>query len=121
MRARILLAALFVGLTSTFLHAANATPTQNKFPVAPVVDGVQQVALGHSALALMGPWKFHLGDNMAWAQPGYDDSGWENYTLKAQGLSGLSLRGSITQAAIRDGPGGMGIVESGATAGTGFG
>jgi hypothetical protein len=22
-------------------------------------------------------WRFHTGDNLEWAQPGYDDSGWE--------------------------------------------
>jgi phosphoserine phosphatase RsbU/P len=33
--------------------------------------------LGDGAAALSGPWQFHTGDNMAWASPGFDDSGWE--------------------------------------------
>jgi hypothetical protein len=36
------------------------------------VDG-----LGKGAIALDGPWQFHLGDNPAWADPALDDSGWE--------------------------------------------
>jgi hypothetical protein len=24
--------------------------------------------LGNATVALLGPWKFHVGDNMAWAQ-----------------------------------------------------
>jgi len=55
------------------------------FPVAPVAQGAQQIALGNSALALMGPWKFSLGDDLAWAQPGFDDSNWNDYTLQSQG------------------------------------
>lgn len=34
------------------------------------------VTLGNAAAELFGPWKFHTGDNMAWVQPGFDDSGW---------------------------------------------
>jgi hypothetical protein len=40
-----------------------------------------QVTLGNAAVELSGPWKFHTGDNMAWAQPGFDDSGWTNMDL----------------------------------------
>lgn len=36
----------------------------------------QTVSLGNATVALTGPWKFHTGDDLAWAQPGYDDSGW---------------------------------------------
>ena len=25
---------------------------------------------------LVGPWRFHAGDDPAWASPGYDDSHW---------------------------------------------
>lgn len=55
------------------------------FLIAPVKDGSQQIVLGNSALALMGPWKFRLGDDVAWAQPGLDDSNWHDYTLQVQG------------------------------------
>jgi len=44
-----------------------------------VVDG-----LGKGTVALDGPWQFHLGDDMAWANPAFDDStghdGWEQLT-----------------------------------------
>ncbi len=72
---------------------ASRTQTE-KFAVAPVVGNAQQVALGNGAVALMGPWKFRMGDSprvadgtgaFAWAQPGFDDSGWQDYTLTAQG------------------------------------
>jgi len=34
------------------------------------------VKLGESSVELAGPWKFRIGDDKAWAQPEYDDSGW---------------------------------------------
>lgn len=33
--------------------------------------------LGKGTVALSGPWRFHTGDDPAWAQPGFNDSGWE--------------------------------------------
>jgi hypothetical protein len=39
------------------------------------------IALGHSVVALNGPWKFHTGDDSSWAQPGFDDSSWETVDL----------------------------------------
>jgi Stage II sporulation protein E (SpoIIE) len=41
----------------------------------------QTVTLGNATVALNGPWKFHTGDNMAWAQPDYDDSAWDKMDL----------------------------------------
>ncbi|HKN21498.1 MAG TPA: SpoIIE family protein phosphatase [Terracidiphilus sp.] len=40
-----------------------------------VIDG-----LGKGVGPLDGPWQFHLGDDPAWASPGYDDSHWEQLT-----------------------------------------
>jgi hypothetical protein len=40
-----------------------------------VIDG-----LGKGTAPLDGPWQFHLGDDPAWAAPGYDDSHWEQIT-----------------------------------------
>jgi hypothetical protein len=37
--------------------------------VPPGAHAQQAVALGNATVALTGPWKFHPGDNMAWAQP----------------------------------------------------
>ncbi len=36
---------------------------------------------GQSALPLNGPWHFHTGDSSAWAEPPYDDSGWDIVSL----------------------------------------
>jgi hypothetical protein len=45
--------------------------------------------LGHSSLPMSGEWRFHTGDDMAWAQPGFDDSKWETITTdKRWGLQG---------------------------------
>jgi hypothetical protein len=37
--------------------------------------------LGNSTVALSGPWKFHVGDNMAWADQDFDDSSWGTIDL----------------------------------------
>jgi hypothetical protein len=42
---------------------------------------IRQVTLGSSTAVLDGLWKFHTGDNMAWAQPGFDDSAWGTMDL----------------------------------------
>lgn len=41
------------------------------------------VTLGHSVVTLNGPWRFHTGDSPAWAEPAFDDSGWESVDLTA--------------------------------------
>ncbi|WP_394840719.1 hypothetical protein LZC95_27050 [Pendulispora brunnea] len=41
----------------------------------------QAVALGASVVPLNGPWKFHTGDDPRWADPSFDDSGWESVDL----------------------------------------
>ena len=32
---------------------------------------------GTGSVAVGGKWQFHTGDNLAWANPAYNDSGWE--------------------------------------------
>ena len=32
---------------------------------------------GKGFVEIGGDWRFHTGDDRQWAQPGYDDSGWE--------------------------------------------
>jgi hypothetical protein len=39
------------------------------------------ITLGQSIVALTGPWKFHTGDNPAWADPNFDDATWEAVDL----------------------------------------
>jgi Stage II sporulation protein E (SpoIIE) len=45
--------------------SANATPTL-------IVEGV-----GKGVVPIDGVWQFHLGDDPTWANPAFDDSGWE--------------------------------------------
>ncbi len=42
---------------------------------------VRQVTLGNATVPLDGLWKFHTGDNVEWAQPGFDDSAWGTMDL----------------------------------------
>ena len=41
----------------------------------------QQVVLGSSTVELNGPWKFHKGDDLQWAQADFDDAGWTSVDL----------------------------------------
>ncbi len=43
------------------------------------------ISLGHAATDLFGPWRFHTGDDPAWADPAFNDSGWETVDLHAPG------------------------------------
>ena len=65
-------------------------------------------------LSLDGLWRFHAGDDPAWAQPGFDDSGWsllrsdrDWYTQGYKGYGGMgwyrfhvTLPGGVTDASI---------------------
>ncbi len=48
---------------------------------SPATAAATQITLGQSIVALNGPWKFHIGDNPQWADPNFDDSAWQNYTV----------------------------------------
>ena len=56
---------------------AQSAPDFARIAAAPVA----QITLGQSIVALNGPWKFHIGDNPAWADPNFDDSQWETVDL----------------------------------------
>jgi hypothetical protein len=49
--------------------------------LSPQTTAAPDVLLGHPAAALNGPWKFSTGDDARWADPGFDDSGWESVDL----------------------------------------
>ncbi|MGH8200970.1 MAG: glycoside hydrolase [Steroidobacteraceae bacterium] len=65
--------ALALGLL-LLLPCTDATATQT-----PAVVVEQNEAMA----ALTGPWRFHVGDNPGWADPGRDDSDWELVDLAA--------------------------------------
>jgi Stage II sporulation protein E (SpoIIE) len=44
-------------------------------------SGQYPVQLGESSVVLSGPWRFQVGDNPAWADPGFNDSAWEEVSL----------------------------------------
>ena len=48
---------------------------------APISRWAEQVVLGSSSVDLNGPWKFHKGDDLQWAQPDFNDSGWPSMDL----------------------------------------
>ena len=66
--------------------SAPASPARTAPAPAPPVE---RITIGHSAVPLYGPWKFHLGDSPLdlvtnaplWAQPDFDDSQWETVDL----------------------------------------
>ena len=46
-----------------------------------VISAQSNIVLGNATAELTGPWKFHSGDNLAWAQPDFDDSAWSTMDL----------------------------------------
>src|ERR1700722_15844062 len=44
---------------------------------SPALPPIVLENLTDGAVPLDGSWQFHLGDNPAWAAPGFDDSQWE--------------------------------------------
>ena len=67
------------------LACAGAVPaTTAAHPPTLVLDG-----LGKGTAPLDGPWQFKLGDDMTWANPGFDDSAWQQLNAdKPWGLQG---------------------------------
>lgn len=48
---------------------------------APTRPGAVDRTIGDAVVALTGSWRFHPGDNMAWASPDFDDSAWGTQNL----------------------------------------
>jgi hypothetical protein len=76
LRVRLLLL-LLLPLSVCGAAAVNQPQHNNAVPA----DSDVQVKLGESSVALAGPWKFHVGDDPAWAQIDFNDSGWEDVDL----------------------------------------
>ncbi len=82
MRARMLAFLLLVCPVAAAIQGQTAVQPQAQNAISENPgNGIQQVTLGNATVALTGPWKFHTGDNMAWAQPGFDDSTWSTMDL----------------------------------------
>ena len=69
----LLLSLCFVGPLSFAQNAQPSPPETAKSP--------QSVKLGDSAVELGGLWKFHTGDDSAWAQPDFNDASWPTLDL----------------------------------------
>jgi hypothetical protein len=60
-----------------------------------------RVTTGQAVMIVNGPWRFHMGDDPRWADPGFDDSTWETYTIDSahapltlsKAVEGAQLRG----------------------------
>ncbi len=65
----------------SILVAVLSIPLALFIPPASAQSGVVKGTIGDAVLVLTGPWKFHPGDNMAWASPAYDDSAWGTQDL----------------------------------------
>lgn len=80
-------AAVFVLLLSPVW--AQTSGSRSTAPTPFVASG-----LGKAVVEMDGPWEFHPGDDIAWAQPGYDDSGWARIetgkTWEEQGFRNLT-------------------------------
>jgi hypothetical protein len=65
---------LFLFILATGLRGQSSTASR-------AADEPLQVTLGDGTSELSGAWKFHTGDDMAWAQRDFDDSGWGTIDL----------------------------------------
>lgn len=77
----MLVAAICLGSMFNAVRAESPAPIQSNTPTAssaaaPISHWAEQVILGSSTVELTGPWKFHKGDNLNWAQPDFNDAGW---------------------------------------------
>jgi hypothetical protein len=61
----------FFLLACSLLSAAPATAQ----------SGLVKGTIGDAVMVLTGPWKFHSGDDVAWASPSFDDSNWGSQDL----------------------------------------
>ena len=82
----LLSAALFVFGAHTLANAALAQASSS------TAGDTVHVTLGQSAVSLYGPWKFTTGDSPVdpktgqplWAEPAFNDAGWESVDLKSE-------------------------------------
>jgi len=68
----LLCLAVFACFRSQFATGQPVSPKSPSFPAPFVVQG-----LGRATIPVDGTWQFREGDNVAWAAPDLDDSGWE--------------------------------------------
>jgi hypothetical protein len=77
-------AGLLIAMLMPLIGAAQTPVSHSAAPTVKAGNFVERVHLGESVTPLVGPWKFHTGDDPAWAQPGFDDSSWGTLDLTAE-------------------------------------
>jgi hypothetical protein len=65
------------------LQASARGQERTPLVASPSLIAPTAIAIGESVVALNGPWKFHTGDDLRWADPNFDDSAWETVDLTA--------------------------------------
>ena len=70
-------AVMFALLACNSAVVARAHQPTGKADHAPIL-AIEDI--GRGAVPIDGEWQFHLGDDMRWTAPGYDDSEWEHIT-----------------------------------------
>ncbi len=68
---------LFALLLCNCAVVAGALQPRDRAATVPILD-VENI--GRGAVPIDGEWQFHLGDDMRWTAPAYDDSQWERIT-----------------------------------------
>ena len=78
----MIVGSMFCALRADASSAPQSSSPSTAAPAsAQISHWAEQVILGSSTVDLTGPWKFHKGDNMQWAQPDYNDAGWSAMDL----------------------------------------
>jgi hypothetical protein len=87
---RMALYLLLALLSAWPLHAQN---TGLRTRTAAPASGMQ-IRFGQAMIPLTGPWKFHTGDDMRWADPQFDDASWSTMDLTPNAIDPTTgLRG----------------------------
>src|ERR1035441_1084339 len=66
------------------IFCALCFPVAAQTPASPTTDPAKSAATSlsfHGTVNLEGPWRFQIGDDPRWADPGFDDSAWPTVTL----------------------------------------
>ncbi len=81
-RSRLAIKALFL-LFAASVAAQQTTPIPALKPGNAAAPTLVIQGVGKGVVPIDGAWQFHLGDDMRWANPAYDDSGWESIEVNA--------------------------------------
>jgi Stage II sporulation protein E (SpoIIE) len=67
----------FLALILVLTSGCFAEPSLQEPATVPSPTGETRQAV----TVVNGPWRFHVGDDARWADPGFDDTTWETYTI----------------------------------------